>query len=186
MAATGPDQNEALRRFLQRVWQQDIRPLLRGKYAEQRRYGARIAGSLAAGAGLLLDSLLRLRGRPFTRALTVLGSTFGALLPDVWDWQWLRCRAGAQEEEMVSRQVLRRAAGLDLVEALALFNLTPTASRHQLRHAWREVSQRWHPDKAPDGPSRREYHLRFVTYQAAYQRLLSAYDAGQLPQRAQG
>jgi len=183
MAATGPDQNEALRRFLHRVWQQDIRPLLRGKYAEQRRRGARLAGSLAAGAGLLLDSLLRLRGRPFTRAFTVLGSTFGALLPDVWDWEWLRRGASAQEKDMVSQQVRRRAAELDLPQALALFNLMPTASRDQLRHAWREFSQRWHPDKAPDELSRAEYHVRFVTYQAAYERLISAYDAGQLPQQ---
>jgi len=177
MTATRRDKDEALRRFLRRVWRQDIRPLLRGAQAGQRRKSAKIVGTLAAVTGLTLDGLLRLRGRPFTRSLTVLGSTFGALLPDVWDWSWLRNQARPQERQVVAEHVRRRAADLSVEEALALFHLRPGASPAQLKQAWREVAQRWHPDKAPDDACRAEYHVRFVAYQAAYQRLCRAYGA---------
>ncbi len=171
MAATGRSDNEAFRRFLRRVWQGDISPLLIGRYAAERRTAARLGGKLAAATGLLLDGVLRLRGRPFTRSLTVLGSTFGALLPDVWDWEWLRDRAGPRERQVVEEQVQRRAADLSLREALELFELSPQAGPDELKRAWREISQRWHPDKAPDERRRAEYHVRFLVYRAAYDRL---------------
>jgi hypothetical protein len=181
MAATRPPDDEALRRFLQRVWQSDVVPLLRGPKAGQRRTTARIGGKVAGTTGLLVDSLLRLKGRPFTRALTVLGSTLGAILPDAWDWEWLRAKAGPVARKVVAEQVGRRAGELPLKEALALFHLTPAASETQLKHAWRELSQRWHPDKAPDEERRAEYHVRFVAYQGAYERLCEAYENGELP-----
>jgi hypothetical protein len=182
MAATRSRDNEAFRRFLRRVWQRDIAPLLVGEYAAQRRKSAWIGGRLAATTGLVLDSLLRLRGRPFARALTVLGTTAGALLPDVWDWRWLRERAGPRERTVVAEQVQRRAAELEVREALALFDLPANATAAALKQAWRQVSQNYHPDKAPDEPSRAEYHVRFLAYRAAYDRLARAYETGALPQ----
>lgn len=181
MAATGPADNETFRRFLRRVWRDDINPLLRGQRAAQRRKSARVGGKVAATTGLLVDGLFRLKGKPFTRFLTVVGSTVGAILPDAWDWTWLRERAGAGEKQVVAEQLRRRAAQLPLREALALYNLQATASREQLTHAWREFSRRWHPDKAADERRRGEYHVRFVAYQAAYERLRRAYDEGKLP-----
>ena len=181
MAATGPADNEAFRRFLRRVWRDDINPLLRGKRAAQRRKSARVGGKVAAATGLLVDGLFGLKGKPFTRFLTVVGSTVGAILPDAWDWNWLRERAGADEKKVVAEQLRRRAAQLPLQEALALYNLQATASREQRQHAWREFCRRWHPDKAAGERRRGEYHARFVAYQAAYERLRRAYDEGKLP-----
>lgn len=172
----------ALARFLRRVWRTDVEPLLRGKRAAQRRKSARVGGKAAATGGLVLDTLFRLRGKPFTRAMTVMGSSLGAMLPDVWDWKWLRRSATREDRQVVSDQVKRRAAQLPEADALALFGLTPTAARAELKESWRALSQRWHPDKAPDDEQRAEYHVRFITYQAAYERLCAAYDEGRLPQ----
>jgi hypothetical protein len=182
-----PDQcEERFSRFVQRVWTADVVPLLRGRLAEQRKTGARWGGTTAAAGGALLDGFLRLRGRPFTRAMTVLGTTLGALVPDLWDWNWLRTGAGDQERSVLEEQVRRRAAELPEDEALALFDLPPCATLEELRHAWRAMSLRWHPDKAPDDARRREYELRFVAYQSAYDRLSAAFDAGRLPRPATG
>ncbi len=172
--------DDALGRFLRRVWQTDVEPLLRGKRAEQRRKSARVGGIVAATGGLVLDTIFRLRGKPFTRAMSVMGSSLGAMLPDVWDWKWLRS-ATSEDRKVVADQVKRRAAELPEADALALFDLPPTSSREQLKQTWRTLSQRWHPDKAPDETRRPEYHLRFVTYQAAYECLCQAYDKGRLP-----
>ena len=181
MAATSPPDSDAFRRFLRRVWKSDITPLLKGRRAAQRRKTARVAGKIAATTGLVADSLLRLKGKPFTRFMTVMGTTVGAILPDAWDWKWLRESANQRQRQVVSEQVERRAAELPLKEALALFHLTPAASHSQLKHAWREFSTRWHPDKAADQRRRVEYHVRFVACQAAYERLCQAYDEGELP-----
>ncbi len=171
--------NEAFRRFIRRVWQDDVAPLLRNR-VEERRKAARVTGKLAAGTGLALDSLLRLRGRPFTRFMTVVGSSFGAMLPDVFEWSWLRS-ADADARQAVADTVQRKAADLGDVEALALFDLTSEASADDLKRAWHNAAHRWHPDRAADDAARAEHHLRFVAYQAAYERLRSAYDAGRLP-----
>lgn len=181
MGSQSKRSDQALGRFLRRVWQVDVAPLLRGKYAAQRRKSARVTGKVAATGGLFVDTLLRLRGKPFTRFMTVMGSSLGALLPDVWDWSWLRSSADEQDRKVIADQVQRRAAQLSEDEALALFGLAPTASQEQLKHAWRIVSQRWHPDKAGNAEQRAEYHLRFVAYQSAYERLSRAYDEGRLP-----
>ncbi|MFQ5805129.1 MAG: J domain-containing protein [Phycisphaerae bacterium] len=181
MTGWSKQSDEALRRFLRRVWRADIEPLLRGKYAAQRRKSARVGGKVAATGGLVLDSLFRLRGRPFTRAMSVMGSSLGAMLPDVWDWNWFRASADEADQKVVTDQVKRRAAQLPEADGLALFGLAPTASYEQLKHAWRITSQRWHPDKAADTRHRTEYQVRFVAYQAAYERLCRAYDEGRLP-----
>lgn len=181
MAATRPYDNEAFRRFVRRVWRQDITPLLRGQHAAQRRTAAQVGGKVAASGGLLIDGLLRLKGKPFTRFLTIFGSTLGAILPDVWDWKWYREQAGPRARKIVAEQVKRRAGELPIHEALALFRLSPTAARDELKQAWRQTSHRWHPDHAPDEQRRSEYHVRFVAYQAAYERLSAAYENGELP-----
>lgn len=176
-----PAENVAFRRFLRRVWQQDIAPLLHDRRAAQRRKSARVAGKMAAATGLLVDGVLGLKGKPFTRFMTVMGASLGALLPDVWDWEWLRERADAADREVVAEQVRARAAELPEADALALFDLPATASRAELKHAWRQILQRWHPDKAPDDQYRMEYQVRFLAYKTAYERLCAAYDAGRLP-----
>ncbi|RMF83808.1 MAG: J domain-containing protein [Planctomycetota bacterium] len=175
--------DEALRRFLRRTWKRDIAPILRGRRAEQRRKTARIGGRIAATAGLAIDSLLHLRGRPFTRAFTVLGATAGAILPDAWDFRWFRKADRATREE-TTRRVQAAAEKLPEADALALFGLDAGSDEEQLRRAWRAISKRWHPDLAPDEDARAEYHLRFVTYQTAYQRLRAAYADGRLPRRS--
>ena len=178
-----PDADRAFREFLNRCWQRDIAPLLRDEHAAARARAARIGGRAAAAAGLALDKLFGLRGKPFARSMTVLGGTVGALAPDVWDWKWLCESATADQQDVVDEQVRARAAALEHAEALALFELTPSAPLEGLKHAWREASKRWHPDVAPCPEARQEHHLRFLAYQAAYERLRAAYESGVLPAR---
>jgi hypothetical protein len=173
--------NEAFRRFLRRVWREDVTPLLRDRRAAQRTKAARAAGKFAAATGLFVDSVLGLKGKPFARFMTVMGSSLGAMLPDVWDWHWLRETAAPAQRKVVAEQVRRRAAALRETDALGLFGLPATATREDLKHAWREVLQRWHPDKARSSAARAEYHVRFLAYKAAYERLSRAYDEGRLP-----
>jgi hypothetical protein len=175
------DDNEAFRRFIRRVWRDDLAPLLRDERGAQRARTARATGRFAAGAGLIVDGLFGLKGRPFTRFMTVVGSSLGAMLPDVWDWEWLRGSATPEQREVVSERIQQRAAELPESDALALFDLSPTASRDDLKRAWRAVLQRWHPDKAHDEATRAEYHVRFLAYQSAYKQLCQAYEAGRLP-----
>jgi len=181
MAKSADRSEAALRRFLQRVWREDVAPLLRDRHARQRAKTAKLGGKAAAAGGLLVDSLLRLKGRPFTRAMTVLGASFGAMLPDVWTWRWLRRRADERQRRVVRERVQQRAATLDEVEALALFGLTPAASFEDLKRAWRITARRWHPDAAADAAARAEHQVRFIAYQSAYERLEAAYAAGRLP-----
>lgn len=176
-----PNEDEAFRRFIRRVWRDDVAPLLRDKRAKQRQASARTTGKAAAAAGLVVDSLFGLKGKPFARFMTVMGTRLGALLPDVWDWEWLRESAEPAEREVVADQVQRRAAELPEADALALFGLDATAPREELKHAWRAILQRWHPDKAPDERARAQHHVRFLAYKAAYERLCEAYDHGRLP-----
>jgi hypothetical protein len=182
MDARRPE-DEAFRRFMRRVWQEDVAPLLRDRRAAQRRQAARVTGKFAAATGLLVDGVFGLKGKPFTRFMTVLGTSLGALLPDVWDWEWLQADAAPEERAVVDATVTQRAAELPESDALALFGLSPTADQDALKHAWRAVLQRWHPDKAPDEARRPEFHVRFLAYKAAYERLCTAYEAGRLPVR---
>ncbi len=173
--------NEAFRRFLRRVWREDVTPLLRDQRAAQRKKVARATGKFAAATGLFVDSVLGLKGKPFARFMTVLGSSLGAMLPDVWDWQWLRETAAPAQRQVVAEQVRRRAAELPEADALELFDLPATAAREDLKHAWRAVLQRWHPDKACTSAARAEHHVRFLAYKTAYERLCRAYDEDRLP-----
>ena len=177
-------QEERLSRFVTRVWRSDIEPLLRGRLAKQRAATAKAGGTVAAAGGALLDGLFRFRGKPFTRAFTVLGSTLGAILPDAWDWKWLRSDADVEQRREIDEQVRKRAGELPVQDALDLFDLPANAPVDELRHAWRALSLRWHPDKAPDAARRREYEVRFVAYKTAYELLLRAYEEGRLPRAA--
>ena len=170
----------ALQAFLRRIWREDVAPLLRDRRA-QRAAAARRGVQVGGAAGLALDGLLRLRGRPFTRMLTVLGGRFGALLPDTWDWGWLRARASAREQSVIEERVSLRARELADDEALRLLGVAQTASPAELKAAWRAHARRWHPDMAPDPAQRAEYRIRFITYQAAYERLRAACEAGRWP-----
>lgn len=178
--------DEAFQAFMRRVWREDVAPLLKGRYAAQRRVTARAGGTLAGLSGLVVDRLLRLRGRPFARAATVLGARLGALLPDAWDWAWLGGRAGRKTQELVAERVRARAEQLADEEALALLGLEATASLEQTKAAWRSASLRWHPDRAAGEAERAEYRLRFIACKAAYERLVAAYEQGRLPVRTEG
>ena len=123
-------ENEAFRRFLRRVWRDDVAPLLHDHRAAQRKKTARVGGKLAAASGLFVDGLLGLKGKPFTRFMTVMGSSLGAMLPDVWDWQWLREIADGAEREIAAAAVERHAAALPEAAALALF---PPTTDHEPR-----------------------------------------------------
>lgn len=180
MGDAAKHRDEAFRRFLRRVWREDVGPLLRDKHAGRRRKSARVTGKIAAVTGLAVDSLFHLRGKPFTRFMTVMGSSLGAMLPDVWDWKWFRS-ADEQTRRAATERFQAAAANLPEADALELFDLPPTASFDALKESWRTISKRWHPDKAPDEQRRVEYHLRFVAYQAAYERLCAAYRENRLP-----
>ena len=181
MAGRQSNQDESLRRFYRRVWKQDVVPLLRGRRKKEREKAARVSGKIAATAGLFVDRLLGLKGRPFARSMTVMGSSLGAMLPDVWDWKWLR-HADESQRKVVDEQVRRRVAELPVAEALDLFGLSPTATRDELKQAWRAASLKHHPDKTTDESRQTEFHLRFVTYRSAYECLCKAYDDGRLPE----
>ena len=172
--------DEAFRRFLRRTWREDVAPLLKDRQAARRKKSARVTGRVAGTAGLAVDSLFHLKGRPFTRFMTTMGGSVGAMLPDVWDWNWFQA-AGAAVRRLTEKKVRRAAAELPEADALTLFGLTPASSAEDLKTAWREVSKRWHPDKAPNDEARGEYQLRFVAYGAAHERLCDAFEAGRLP-----
>lgn len=172
----------AFRRLMQRVWHEDVAPLLRGKYAEQRAGGARIGGKAAAGFGFALDRLFGFKGKPFQRSLGVLGTTLGAMVPDVWDATWLRQRADDADRQTVTEQVQHGAAELDLKAAAELLELDDINDREALRDAWRVQAKRWHPDVAPQERGE-EHRLRFVACQAAYERISRAFENGELPRK---
>lgn len=178
---TGSRSIEPLDEFVRRVWREDVAPLLRDRRAAQRRASARVGGRVAASAGLLLDGLLGLRGKPFTRFMTVVGSSLAALVPDVLDWKWLGESADEADRHATDEQLRRRVAGLEQAEALGLFGLTERDSFENLRQSWRAAARRWHPDRAASPAQAAEHRLRFVTYRAAYERLKSVYESGRLP-----
>ena len=173
---------DPMRVFLRRVWREDVAPLLRDRRAGQRRKAARTSGTIAAAGGLVLDGLLRLKGKPFTRAMTVMGASLGAMLPDALDFEWLRKNTDARARRKVADQFRARVRRLPERDALALFGLSPKATREDLRSAWHAASLRWHPDKAPDETQRVEHQMRFIAYKSAYEILTSAYEEGRLPQ----
>lgn len=176
-------ESEAFRQFLRRVWRDDISPLLQDRRAAQRKATARVVGKAAATGGLLLDSLFGLKGKPFGRFMTVVGSTVGAILPDAWDWDWLRDQASPEDRHTIEEKLRQRADALSDDEALAIFDLPATASLDDLKSAWRETALRCHPDRAASEALKSEYTIRFVAYSQAHERLKRAFDAGRLPRR---
>lgn len=177
------DSHEQLDRFVRRVWREDIAPLLRDRRAAQRRKSARIGGRAAASAGLLLDGMFGLRGKPFTRFMTVVGSSLAAMVPDVLDWKWLNDSADDADRDAADERVRSRVTRMGDEEALQLFGLSPQDSHDALKSAWRAAAQRWHPDKAPSSTATAEYRVRFIAYQSAYERLCAAYETGRLPRK---
>lgn len=168
---------------MRRVWREDVAPLLRDRRALQRKKAARVGGRAAASAGLFLDGVLGLRGKPFTRFMTVVGASVGAMVPDVLDWKWLGEAADETDRQATDEQLRRRAVELDDDTALHLLGLAPHDSLDALKSAWRAAAQRWHPDKARTPSESVEFRSRFVTYQATYDRLRRAYESGRLPRR---
>lgn len=173
--------DDKLTAFYDRIWQDDVAPLLRERLGGQRRHTARIGGAAAKAAGTLLDRAFKLRGRPFTRSLTVLGLKFGALLPDVWDWRVYHEKLNPKVRRFFEKKAQQQAEQLPEADALALFELSAHSSRDELKATWRRLSKRWHPDHAPNPAEVDAYRLRFITYRAAYERLEQAYAAGRLP-----
>ncbi|MFN0137975.1 MAG: J domain-containing protein [Phycisphaerae bacterium] len=173
--------DEAFAAFVRQVWTHDVSPLLRDRMASQRRTTARVGGSLAGATGLMLDKLFKLRGKPFGRAMTVLGSSFGAMLPDVWSWAWLAAEADAEQRRVVEEQLRAKASAMPFAVQLELLDLDPTATREQLKEAWRREAARWHPDRAASAEAKAEHQARFITIKAAYERLCLAFDSGELP-----
>ena len=55
--AQRPSDNEAFRRFLRRVWREDVTPLLRDRRADQRTKTARTAGKVAAATGTIVPAI---------------------------------------------------------------------------------------------------------------------------------
>lgn len=169
------DRDEAFRNFLNRVWRSDIYPLIADERAETQRKAA-VRGAQAAGvAGRAIDKLLGLRGRPFSRALTVLGGTIGALTPDVWSWTWFRAVSRGKDREYVTDQLERRARDLSMDDAFAMLGLPRNASRDDVTRAWRTLAKEWHPDHAPDADARSEYAARFKAYNAVYESICAEF-----------
>lgn len=165
------DSDEALRRLLQQVWRDHVGPQLTGRFAAQRRAGARWGARVAGASGRFVDSLLNLRGRPFARALGVLGMQAGALIPDAWDWSWWRRSADRPARAAAARAVRQHLRQAERAAALACLGLPEDATAEQVRTRWRELAHRWHPDRAPSDEQRREHQLRFIAYRAAVDRL---------------
>lgn len=181
MSASNAPGDVAFREFLRRVWTEDIRPLLNDRLAPERRSAAQKGAKYAGATGAFLDGVFNLRGKPFARMFTVWGSSFGALLPDLLDWDWLRDEASDAQRAAVRERIEQRAAALPEEQALALFGLTPAATRDEVKAAWREFLLHGHPDKAPSPARRDEYTLRFLTCKSAFELLSRAYDEHRLP-----
>jgi hypothetical protein len=82
-----PDADDSLQRFYRRLWQQRILPSLSHEQQDKQLHRTRQTARWASAGGRFIDSLLGLRGRPFTRALTSLGVDLS--LPKTWDWNWV-------------------------------------------------------------------------------------------------
>ncbi|MDX2200980.1 MAG: J domain-containing protein [Phycisphaerae bacterium] len=165
--------DQAFQQFLQRVWRDDVRPLLAASHPQTRAASARGVAKAGAAFGLLLDGALRLRGKPFTRALTTFGGQIGAMLPDAFDWRWFGT-APRESREQVAERLVHQASALELAEACALLGVSIDVGDDDLRRAWHEAAARWHPDRATNEQERDEFHLRFVALQAAYERIRAA------------
>jgi hypothetical protein len=164
-----PPSNDPMQRFYARVWRENVVPHLKDRHAEQRRRTAAAGTRVASATGRALDSLLKLRGKPFQRSMTVLGARLGALLPDVWDWRWFREEASPETRRAVKEAVAREARYGSVEEACGLLGVRWPPSEEVLQEAWRRVAYECHPDRARSAEERHERELRFVACQAAYE-----------------
>lgn len=170
--------DDNLRDFYRRLWEHRIYPQLSAEDAERQAQRTRQTARWASASGRFLDSLLGLRGRPFTRAFTSLGVDLS--MPKAWDWQWFGQQSEATRAQL-NAEAEAEVARLEIEQALALFGLSRSATEEELKAAWRVAAHRWHPDRAHTAEEREQAHSHFVTLQAAYERLLTAYQAGKIP-----
>lgn len=69
------------------------------------------------------------------------------------------------------------------VAALKLLELRESASREELRAAWRSKAEQWHPDRAADS-RKEEFYERYRALQSAFDCLSRAHNEGRLPRQA--
>ncbi|OGP74922.1 MAG: hypothetical protein A2Y80_08200 [Deltaproteobacteria bacterium RBG_13_58_19] len=60
---------------------------------------------------------------------------------------------------------------MDLKEAREIMGLGLTATRREIKAAYRRAARRWHPDRAPQG-AEGEYRAKMQQINDAYQRIL--------------
>ena len=173
-----PTTDEKLHAFYRRLWEKRILPQLSAENAPRQEKRTRRTARWASASGRFVDSLLGLRGKPFTRAFTSIGVDLS--MPQTWDWKWFGRQTQATRERL-NAEAEAAAAKLEFDEALSLFGLSGSASHDDLKAAWRAAAHRWHPDRARSEEERQQAHSHFVTLQAAYERLRAAYEAGKIP-----
>ena len=59
------------------------------------------------------------------------------------------------------------------MNAYKLLNLPPTATKAEIRTAYRALARRWHPDRFPEGPERDWANDKMAEINAAYRMCLS-------------
>ena len=61
---------------------------------------------------------------------------------------------------------------MNTLNAYELLNVAPTASRDEIRAAYRDLARRWHPDRFMAGPERDWANNRMADINAAYRACL--------------
>ena len=59
------------------------------------------------------------------------------------------------------------------MDAYSVLNLTPTATKAEVRAAYRELARRWHPDRFMEGPERDWANEKMAEINAAYRACLN-------------
>lgn len=59
------------------------------------------------------------------------------------------------------------------MDSFSVLNLTPLASRAEIRAAYRELARRWHPDRFMEGPERDWANEKMAEINAAYRACLN-------------
>ncbi len=65
---------------------------------------------------------------------------------------------------------------MDLEKARQLLGLDISATRHEIREAYRRAARRWHPDAAPPDQSD-QCHARMLEINAAYHFILTFFES---------
>lgn len=58
------------------------------------------------------------------------------------------------------------------MNGFSVLNIAPTASREEIRRAYREMARRWHPDRFMEGPERDWANEKMAEINAAYRACL--------------